>query len=516
MTTPRWRRTLVALAAWAVVFIPLWGVLFTHTSAAMVVASHDVRITPTFHGYAVLRTGPILPDVRMPTAGRIGVSVAVGKTTATSTSKLVARYALIASKPGPEVRRVEHRVVEMALDAAVRAGILALVPVGLWLLLGSVRRGQLLQIFRRRRLLVILVVGAFVVLAVEPWQHHPDRVQPSTWISLHSAIPELDVPAELAAAQVQGGLLTQETRRLVASAFDTYAKSKTFYQSVEEQVPLVADKIHVAAPGQTVGILISDRHDNIGMDPVAAAIAKAAVATVVVDAGDDTSTGSSWEAFSLDSLNDAFEKFSVRLAISGNHDNGSFVSGYLSKLGWTHLDGDPITPFADVRILGLDDPRSSGLGSWRDETGLSWDQVKARLADEVCRLDADGKRVATVVVHDANLAMPALQRGCTDLILAGHLHRQVGPDRIVGENGKVGYRYTNGTTGGAAYAFAMGSKLRRRAEVTLVTWEAGRPVGLQPVIIGTGGNIDVQPYVHLDLSDGEGSGPTASGQVGRS
>ena len=61
--------------------------------------------------------------------------------------------------------------------------------------------------------------------------------------------------------------------------------------------------------------------------------------------------------------------------------------------------------------------------------------------------------------------------------------RQVGPTRVVGENGKVGYTYTNGTTGGAAYAIALGSKLRRDAEFTFVTYKVGRPVGIQPVTV---------------------------------
>ena len=71
--------------------------------------------------------------------------------------------------------------------------------------------------------------------------------------------------------------------------------------------------------------------------------------------------------------------------------------------------------------------------------------------------------MSTVLVHDANLGATALARGCTDLVLAGHLHAQVGPDRVLGENGEIGeigYTYTNGTTGGAAYAIALGSKPR--------------------------------------------------------
>ena len=70
---------------------------------------------------------------------------------------------------------------------------------------------------------------------------------------------------------------------------------------------------------------------------------------------------------------------------------------------------------------------------------------------------------------------------------------------MVGENGKVGYTYTNGTTGGAAYAIAIGSKLRRDAEFTFVTYSDGRPVGIQPVTVRTTGELSVASYIPLDL-----------------
>ncbi len=60
-------------------------------------------------------------------------------------------------------------------------------------------------------------------------------------------------------------------------------------------------------------------------------------------------------------------------------------------------------------------------------------------------------------------------------------------------------RYTNGTTGGAAYALAIGSKLRRDAEFTFVTYRDGRPVGIQPVTVKTTGVISVARYIPLDL-----------------
>ena len=72
---------------------------------------------------------------------------------------------------------------------------------------------------------------------------------------------------------------------------------------------------------------------------------------------------------------------------------------------------------------------------------------------------------------------------------------------MVGANGQAGYTYTNGTTGGAAYAIALGSKPRREAEVTLVTYRDGRPAGLQPVGLQTDGRFVVGDYVPLHLTE---------------
>jgi len=234
------------------------------------------------------------------------------------------------------------------------------------------------------------------------------------------------------------------------------------------------------------------------MDEVVRKVADAAGATVVLDAGDDTSTGETWEEFSLDSLDKAFQGYDDRVFVAGNHDNGTFVSRYLESKKWTHLDAEAVEPFAGVRMTGVDDPRSSGLGSWRDEKGLSFDEVRDRIGDDVCEADENGERISTLMVHDANLGRTALARGCTDLVIAGHLHTQVGPTRVVGTNGKAGYTYTNGTTGGAAYAIALG-KIRRDAEFTFVTFKDGRPVGLQPVTVRTTGELVVSPYFPLDL-----------------
>jgi hypothetical protein len=297
--------------------------------------------------------------------------------------------------------------------------------------------------------------------------------------------------------QIETGLLTSGTQRLVTSAFSSYRESLTYYKDIARHARRIGGQLHQPGQGEVVAVLVADRHDNIGMDPVARAIADAGGATFLLDAGDDTSTGSPWEAFSLESLDQAFKDYDERFAIAGNHDNGSYVPAYGAKLGFTELNADVVDGPQGIRILGVNDPRSSGLGAWKDEVGISFDEQTHRLADIACQHDADGDRISTLLVHDANNGQEALDRGCVDLVVAGHVHVRLGPTKVVGANGKIGYTYTTGTTGGAAYALAIGTSLRRDAMVSLVTYRGGKPVGVQPVTIRTIGDFRVGPYIHL-------------------
>ncbi len=503
------RRVLRALGyvlAWLVVALPAWGVAFTHSSSEMVLASHDAVVHPRLDGYVQLDMGPYIPDLRTTSGSRIGVLVEMRKTTATTTGELAQRYAAIAAHPTAEQERVTEEVEGLARDAAFRAAAIGLVPIGIWLLVGRKRRKELWRRIRRpdwrgevrTGATALALVGSVVLLVLQPWRPDPERVQGDVWLPLQDALADVTVPQDLQGWQIQGGVITQGTRRLLTSLLGTFDRSKGFYDGVIDNLESVAGQLRQPEDGETVAVLVSDRHDNIGMDEVVRKVADAAGATVVLDAGDDTSTGETWEEFSLDSLDKAFQGYDDRVFVAGNHDNGTFVTRYLESKKWTHLDAKAVEPFGDVRMTGVDDPRSSGLGSWRDEKGLSFDEVRDRIGDDVCQADEDGERISTLMVHDANLGRTALARGCTDLVIAGHLHTQVGPTRVVGTNGKVGYTYTNGTTGGAAYAIALG-KIRRDAEFTFVTFKDGRPVGLQPVTVRTTGELVVSPYLPLDL-----------------
>lgn len=482
--------------AWLLLALPASIAIFLNSSTTVTVASHDARISPTLGSYATIRTGPFLPDVREKMGGPIGVDVVLGKTEANSTEELVERYAFIASQPESQVALVRAAVVDLAWDAAARGAVLALFPLLVWGLVGRQRRRELFGSTPVKRGTVVVASGAalaaVVVLVVMPrGDDEPRVVEEDDWQSLQSYVPEINVPPEARGIEVQGTLSASGTRRLVMSAIDTYQKSRTFYDGAVEAV----DDIEVRQPGadETVALIVSDRHDNIGMDKVARAIALKGDASVVLDAGDDTSTGQQWEAFSLDSLDQAFHDFE-RYAVQGNHDHGSFVQGYLRDRGWQTASSEVLDGPGGGKLMAFNDPRSSGLGSWRDTHGITIDELAVDIADKVC---ASEERVNTLLVHDIDMGTDSLERGCVDLVISGHVHVQVGPDEVKGSNGEIGYNYTNGTTGGAAYAVAVGSKLRRPAEVTLLTYRDGRPVGLQPITLQTNGVFRVADYIPL-------------------
>jgi predicted phosphodiesterase len=485
---------------WVVVAVPVTVLVFLNSSRTTVLATHEATVRPTVNGWAMVDLGPFLPSFRYPTGGPLGAEIELGKTSATSYDELVQRYALLASRPEGQIAKVADTIQDLAVSAAIVGGLCGLAVPAAWFLLGARRRRELVRSPRAALPLVAVGtvgLGLVTVAATHPWSQDTAGVAEVTWQQISEALPDVPIPEEAQPLEVDAGLLTQGTKRLVESALDSYRTSSEFYREATDEVAGLAGQVHVAAEGETVAVVVSDRHDNILMDPVASAIAELAGATLLLDAGDDTSTGSSWEAFSIESLDKAFEDIDDRFFVAGNHDHGDFITRQAAELGFTPLEGEVVEGPDDIRLLGVGDPRSSGLGNWRDETGLSFDEVSDRLADAACAADEDGERVSTILVHDADSGAEALARGCADLVVAGHLHEVVGPDAVEADDGRVGYSFTTGTTGGAAYAIAIGTKPRRDATVSLVTYREGRPVGVQTISLSPLGDFTVGRYTTL-------------------
>lgn len=482
---------------WAVLALAIAAVIFTGSERTVDLASHEATVSPDFSGDVVLRTGPVLPDLRAPSGTRLGLEIELGKSDTTSLQELTARYAAIASQPEGQIAVVERAVRTMAWAALLQGAVLAALPFGMWRLLGNDRRRALLaRLPSAQGAIAVLVALLVVVSLVAPltWGRHDPL--PETWTSLADYVgDDVPLPDEARDVEMMGDATTAETRRLVASAVSSYQQGQAFYSKAADDA--AALDLREPEDGETVAVLVSDRHLNVGMDAVARAIGDRAGATAVLDAGDDTSTGERWEAFSLDSVSAAFDDIDQRWAVAGNHDNGTFVRNHMSQLGWSYFDGEVLDGPGGSRILGVDDPRSSGLGNWRDEKGLTSAEVAERLTEAVCDADEDGDRVGTLLVHDADFGDRALERGCVDLVVGGHVHVEEGPTAVTATDGRVGWTYTVGTTGGAAYAIAIGSKLRRAANVALITYREARPVGIQSVTLQTNGRYDVGAWTEL-------------------
>jgi predicted phosphodiesterase len=502
-------KVLGVLAVVLAVAAPTAWTLFLQSERYLVLGAHDATVRPVVDGHATLDFGALLPQVRVPidVPGDIGVAIDLGDSQGAGLEEMLARDAVIASQPDGEIRAVRSAVVSMATSAALRGlgvGLLAgTVTVLAWTAVGARRRDELgsrLARPARSQVLIasataVVVVGSLVLVIVPGDDGRPDK----QWVSLTEEFPELpsDSPG-LETIQLAKGSATSSSRALVEGALYLYRDSVSFYEALDENAQQAV--LRTPEEGQTTALVVTDRHDNIGMDPVVRTIADRAQARTLIDLGDDTGQGASWESFSINSLAREFEGFET-VAVAGNHDTDA-VAEQMADRGFTVLDGEPVE-VGGVRFLGASDPRGTKLTGYTEDAatrngGLTEQDEKLR--DVACDADAAGDRIGVLAVHSWASGSEVAASGCVDLVLTGHLHYQVGPKAIDGPGGSTTTRLTTGTTGGAVLPIALGSSLRRQAQVSVVTFDAdGVPVGLQVVSFNPSKTIDVADYVELPL-----------------
>lgn len=507
------RRILVGVALLAVAVLaglPVASSTFVHSERHLTIGAHQAVVSPAFDGHATLDFGPLLPKARVDVDAPVGlgVDIRLGDSDAVGLEELLQRDAAIAAQPQGEIREVTAAVTDMAAEAALRGvgvGVLAVTVVVLaWRAVGEDRRRRI----RREAVqpsrgqvagavaTSVVVVGSLVLVTLPERQ---DDAPEQTWSSVREVFPQLPADPVLDRLELAQGSATTSSRALVEGALYLYQDSVSFYGALEEQ----AQQVSVRRPeeGEKTALVVTDRHDNIGMDPVARRIADQAQAELLIDLGDDTSQGGEWENFSINSLAREFDGFDV-VAVGGNHDADPTVE-QMRKNGFTVLDAKPVE-VGGVRFLGETDPRGTKITGYTEDaatrdSALS-DQDTA-LRDVACEADERGERVGVLAVHSWASAKEVAGSGCVDLVLTGHLHYQVGPKAIAGPDGATTTRLTTGSTGGAVLPIALGSSLRRDAQVTLVTFDAdGAPVGLQVVTFTPAGVIDVGDYTPLPLT----------------
>ena len=374
------------------------------------------------------RAGAARPPDRLRAPGRRRDRL--GKTDAESTEELVRRYAYIASQPEGQVAKVERGAGSTWPAAApLRGAVLGLLPVAG---LAAARAGTGgASCCGRARGPPGRCVGAGVLALVagpvwQPWDADDDHASRATgrgcrWRS--SSAPGCRCRRRRSGMEVRGDVTTAQTRRLIESAVDTYDKSKRFYRDAAEEAagPRAAPAAGRRDRGRA-GLRPPRQHRHGRGGPRDRRRRRGHRGL--------RRRRRHLHRQDLGGVLPGLGRRGLRRPRPLGRRRATTTTGRSCTTTSTTAAGRCSTARrstgpAASRLLGVDDPRSSGLGNWRDETGLSFDEVGHRLADAACAAD---ERVTTVLVHDADLGREALARGCADLVLGGHLHVQDGPD----------------------------------------------------------------------------------------
>jgi len=466
------------------VAVPVGVMTFTMQTYTTEVAAHKVTISPNLSGFVTAQNS--LADVRAdsPLMRPFGLDITVGNNQIASgetvgdnleTAWQVATE--IASQPSGEAAKIREVVARQAKIAG-GVGFAAGLGAGYFA-------------YRRRNyapmvggaLLLNAAVGATGTYQPAEQPDAPPWAQASSIVS----IPGVAIPDGL---EIRNNLYAGSLAKLTNGGTQSHESSKTASSSYLENLELVADHIRRPKEGESTILVISDRHDNISIDPILHRTGELAEAKYMISLGDETSSGGSWEEFSVRSLAETFKDY-TGYAISGNHDHGPLgVRDYLEKRGFMVPNGE-VQEFGPTTVVGMDDPRQSDFTPIRNQPGISTEDAVRQLSDLAC----GEQRPNIVLVPVAYMGREILEKGCADLVMSGDTHTYSPPQEVEADNGGIGYEVTVGTSGGAAYAMAAGSKPRREANVVIVTiGPDGVPRGIQGVDFTTTKLVIIRKY----------------------
>jgi hypothetical protein len=392
---------------------------------------------------------------------------------------------------------------EAGLFGLFLSALVATVIIFVWRAVGPKRRQNLWKEFKEQHHYKIASLGLLMLALLLPpsfmIQEKFDKTTYLTgqWTPLVKAFPNIEGAKGVEKLQIQDTALTDEIRALVSNTIDSYKESKEFCETLKERVPTVQG-IRLPEAKERTAVIVADRHDNIGMDQVARAVGDKVGAGLLMDLGDDTSSGGAWEVFSVNSLAENFQGYE-KVVVNGNHDRSPIIQKSLRNLGFVLMDGQ-VTTVGGLRFLGFPDPRETELGKGylNSENVMSEEQrqLNVNYLSAACGYMQNDLRVDVILSHSPHSSKLVTNAGCGTLALSGHTHQQAGPETFSTKNGDI-TTLTVGTTGGASYSFAGGSKLRRDAQVGILTYENHEPQGLQMITFLTSGEILVGRYFEL-------------------
>lgn len=251
--------------------------------------------------------------------------------------------------------------------------------------------------------------------------------------------------------------------------------------------------------------LVSDRHCNVGMDRVIAAVAKKFKTLIVASGGDDHFSGTfSFEDACVSGLADRLGALGTKfVATIGNHDPRDKEMSHDENVLIVDGNSEVVsTANDDVVFLSARDPRRSKFGE--DTVPKDQDEQIAALNEQGLQLGelacASDKTIDILIAHDKRAAETAIRKGCGKIrfSLSGHQHKQEQP-RLIGDNT---FLFVQGTTGGASREAPSYGPLKHPADITVLFYDSfnHKPVGIVNITVQPDGRVSIGEFEPLAYS----------------
>ena len=352
-----------------------------------------------------------------------------------------------------------------------------------WDALDTLRHSRLLQLAAAVNVLGQLVVGGNAVSA-----------------ATQSPIPaEAEPAAVLDGTPLEGlqatGYLSFLLNDAAPPIIDAYRTNERFYNKATDNLKAEMAKGRLLKPSRdsVLALFYSDFHCNLGMARVIGALDNESGANLVMDGGDTTASGASWQDVCIRAVADAIGNVDDRAVVSpGNHESPTSEKQY-RRAGFTVTNGETID-LAGINILGDDDPMRSSLGIDAEQEGdESFEDISRRLASQACAEQSE-----VLLVHTPEIAAEAIRRGCADVVLSGHKHEQQ-IIRTQSGAGKPGIMIVGDNASGARGSNLSIGPLQRATHLYLLSFskETGDLDAYQIVTINTDASVKLGSIVKL-------------------
>lgn len=251
-----------------------------------------------------------------------------------------------------------------------------------------------------------------------------------------------------------------------------------------------------AARNQDILMYATDLHFRSGMARIIARALSVTEAKALLDGGDFVLSGDDWEdagIYIYDRLiPDTVEE---KAGVLGGHDSEE-TGRALENAGWTVADGE-VFEIAGLTVIGYPDPIRTMTGrpqSLRDPEETV-EEFEARINREICAHD---ERPDILLLHDLRHAQQAIDEGCVENALGGHMHTQIGP--FMNEHGTMSYTASN-SGGSIKDTPSLLGPLDKESTLTLlfiskaVNGRSQVLEGMQTVVTATDATTSLSPYV---------------------